>query len=138
MIKESFPQSRFILREHYVMASSRVLAEDLIQAVFDDDFELEDDEDSENEDTDDIYGYLGDPVLRRADLMAAALGEVQDDCERTELMAASLSREDEEQHGGSQEAYNGIESSIPSDTNTLDDGKETVACLIEMCLLHTW
>jgi len=83
------------------MASSRVLAENLIQAVFDNDFELENDEDSENEDDDDIYGYLGDTVLRQADLMAVALGEVQDYCERAELMAASLGRDDKEQHDGS-------------------------------------
>jgi len=50
------------------MTFSRVLAEDLIQAVFDNAFELEDDEDSENEDNGDtggdICGYLKDPVLR--------------------------------------------------------------------------
>jgi len=90
MIKGSFPQSSFILRVHYVMASSRIVAEDLIEAVFDDDFELDDDKDSGCDDDNNIYSYLGDPVLRRADLMVAALDEVDDDEERGELMAAAL------------------------------------------------
>ena len=72
------------------MASSRILAEKLIEAVFDDDFELDDDEDSKNDSGDDIYSYLGHPVLWRADLMAAALGELDDGSERCELMAATL------------------------------------------------
>ena len=54
MVKGSFPQSSFILRVHYLMASSRILAEDLIEAVFDDDFELDDDEDSGCDDDNNI------------------------------------------------------------------------------------
>ena len=72
MIKGSFPQNRFVLHESYVIASSRILEEDLIKAVFDG---LSDEDESDNEGEGNIYGFLGDPVLRRADLMAANLGE---------------------------------------------------------------
>ena len=74
------------------MASSRVLAEDLIEAVFDDDFELENEEDSENDSDDNIYSYFGDPVLRRADLMAATLRELDDGSERSELIQCKTSK----------------------------------------------
>ena len=80
--------------------NSRVLAEDLIQPVFDDDFELDDDEDSNDDGTDNIYGYIGDPILWRADLMMVALGEAEDDCKRTELLAASLGTVNEGEHSG--------------------------------------
>jgi len=39
------------------MASSRILAEDLIEALFDDDFELDDDKDNGCDDDNNIYSY---------------------------------------------------------------------------------
>ena len=74
--------------------------------MFDDDFKLDCKEDSENNGDDDIYSYLGDPVLRRTDLMAAALGELDDSSERSELMAASLGIIDGDEQSGSGEDNN--------------------------------
>ena len=80
------------------MTSLRILAEDLIEAVFDDDFQLDDDEDSGCDNDNNIYSYLGDPVLHQADLMVAALDEVDDDEEHGELMAAALDIDGEGEH----------------------------------------
>ena len=76
------------------MASSRVLAEDLIEAVFDDDFELDDDKDSDCDDDNNIYSHWQDPVVRQTDLMAVAANEVDND----ELMAAALDIDSEGEH----------------------------------------
>ena len=72
MIKGSLPQSRFILHEGDVMASTRILEEDLIQAVFDG---LSEEDESDNDEDNEIYAFLGAPTVRRADLMVANLVE---------------------------------------------------------------
>ena len=41
------------------MASSRFIAEDVVDVLFDDDFGLSDEDNSDEEDGDRIYGYLG-------------------------------------------------------------------------------
>ena len=60
------------------MPSIKISSEDLIKAVFGDEFELNVDEDSNN-DGDGIYRYCGGRILWRADLMVTTLGEVVDD-----------------------------------------------------------
>jgi len=59
MIKGSLPHSLYILRESDVMASTWILEEDLIQAVFDG---LSDEDES---------AFLGATMIPRADLIAA-------------------------------------------------------------------
>ena len=106
MIKGSLPQSQFILRESDVMASTQVLEEDLIQAIFDG---LSEEDESDNDEDNEIYAFLGAPTVRRADLMVANLvedegedqEEQEDQFDRADLMAGSLSiaggdQEDEE------------------------------------------
>ena len=92
--------------------------------MFDDDCELDDEEDSETDGEEEIYGYLGDPILRRADLMAAALGEVEDDIERGELMAASLgiNDNDEEREPGEDDNTEPSISGEGSSIGTRDNG----------------
>ena len=46
------------------MASSRFIAEDIVDALFDDGFGLSDEDNTEYEDNR-IYGYLGSPFFRR-------------------------------------------------------------------------
>ena len=48
MIKGPSRKVVLFLHEQYIMAYSRVLAEDLIEAVFDDDIELDNDKDSDS------------------------------------------------------------------------------------------
>ena len=96
MIKGSLPQSRFILREGDIMASTRILEEDLIQAVFDG---LSEEDESDNDEDNEIYAFLGAPTVRRADLMAANLAEdegedqeeQEDQFDHADLMAGCLS-----------------------------------------------
>ena len=47
--------------------ASRYTIEAALEAIFDDDFRLSDG-DSSDEDSDDIYGYVREPVLRGADV----------------------------------------------------------------------
>ena len=47
--------------------ASRYMIEAAIEAIFDDEFGLSDGE-SSDEDGKDIYGYVGEPVLRHADV----------------------------------------------------------------------
>ena len=54
-IKESYPQSSLILRINYVMASSRMLVDDVLGAVFDDESSSSGSDDDYG---DDIYSYL--------------------------------------------------------------------------------
>lgn len=61
----------FILRVCYIMAFSRQIA-DVVGAIFDDDFGLSDEEDSDIDDGNDVYGYLGHSVISRAEIMDAA------------------------------------------------------------------
>ena len=46
------------------MASSRYLAENVVDALFDDDFGLSDEDNSEDNEDDCIHGYLGSSFLR--------------------------------------------------------------------------
>ena len=69
-IKESYPQTSRILRINYVMASSRMVAGDVLGAVFADESSSSG---SDDEHGDDIYRYLGEPVLRCDDLEADSL-----------------------------------------------------------------
>ena len=46
------------------MASSRYLAEDVVGALFDDDFGLLDEDNSEDSEDEYIHGYLGSSFLR--------------------------------------------------------------------------
>ena len=78
------------------MASTRILEEDLIQAVFDG---LSEEDESDNDEDNEIYAFLGAPTVRRADLMAANLvedegedqEEQEDQFDRADLMAGCLS-----------------------------------------------
>jgi len=90
--------------------------------VFDDDFELDDDEDSGCDDDNNIYSYLGDPVLRRADLMVAALDEVDDDEEHGELMAAALDIDGEGEHRLGQEMNMAGSSLLDEDRGSTGQG----------------
>ena len=56
-------QSRRQLRINYIMASSRYLAENVVDAPFDDDFGLLDEDNSEDNEDDCIHGYLGSLFL---------------------------------------------------------------------------
>ena len=77
------------------MASTRILEEDLVQAVFDG---LSDEDESDNDESNEVYCFLGATVIPRADLMAANLGEDEgeDKAERedqfdcADLMASAL------------------------------------------------
>ena len=100
------------------MASTRILEEDLVQAVFDG---LSDEDESDNDESNEIYAFLGATMIPRADLMAANLGEDEgeDDAERedqfdhADLMASALGI------GGSDQEDEGL-SSTPLVTTTMD------------------
>ena len=51
------------------MAFSRVLAGDVVEAIFDDEFGLSDEDESDFEGGDDIHALLGETVLRREEVM---------------------------------------------------------------------
>jgi len=76
MINGSLPHSQYILRESDVMASTRILEEDLVQAEFDG---LSDEDESDNNESNEIYSFLGATMIPRADLMVANLGEDEGD-----------------------------------------------------------
>ena len=59
-------------RMKVMYTSTRVLEEDLIQAVFDG---LSDEDESDNDEDYEIYAFLGAPTVWRADLMVANLDE---------------------------------------------------------------
>ena len=81
------------------MAFSRVLADDVVEAIFDEDFGLSDRDESEFEGGDDIHALLGETVLRRED----AIGDYSDeentseeqDNDAIEMPEASAEIEDE-------------------------------------------
>ena len=52
------------------MATRRFTVDEALEAVFDDDFGLSDGESSEEEEGDDLYALLGDPIVRRSDIDA--------------------------------------------------------------------
>jgi len=100
------------------MASTRILEEDLVQAVFDG---LSDEDESDNDESNEIYAFLGATMIPRADLMAANLGEDEgedeaereDQFDRADLMASALGI------GGSDQEDEGL-SSTPLVTTTMD------------------
>ena len=69
--------------------------------MFDDVFELDINEDNENDGDNNITATWVTQFLRRADLMAVALIELDDDSERSEVMAASLGVIDGDEQSGS-------------------------------------
>lgn len=69
------PQSFVILREGDIMASSHILADDVVDALFDEDFGLSDEDDSEFEGGDDIHAFIGERVVPRADIMVRSVDE---------------------------------------------------------------
>ena len=66
-IKETFAQFESQLRVNDIMASSRYLAENVVDALFDDDFGLSDEDNSEDDEDDRIYGYLGSSFFTPAE-----------------------------------------------------------------------
>ena len=60
------------------MATRRLTVDEALDAVFDDDFGLSDGESSEEE-GDDLYALLGEPVVRRSDIDALTRDLVDDD-----------------------------------------------------------
>ena len=52
----------------YVMAFPRVLADDVVEAIFDEDFGLADGDESKFEGGNDIHALLGETVLRSEDV----------------------------------------------------------------------
>ena len=96
MIKGSLLHSRYILRESDLMASTQILEEDVVQAIFDG---LSDEDESDNDESNEIYTFLGATAILRADLMAANLGEDEgvdeaeweDQFDRADLMASAPS-----------------------------------------------
>ena len=60
------------------MAFTRVLADDVVEAIFDDDFGLSDEDESDFEGGpggDDIHAFLGETVLRREEVMGDYMDE---------------------------------------------------------------
>ena len=57
------------------MAFLRVLADDVVEAIFDEDFDLSDGHESEFEGGEDIHALLGETVLRREDVIGDYLDE---------------------------------------------------------------
>ena len=55
------------------MAFSRRFADSdrVVEAIFNDNFGLSDEEDSESNDENDIYGYLGHSIVSRAEIIEA-------------------------------------------------------------------
>ena len=63
------------LRITYVMVFSRVLANDVVEVIFDDDFGLSDGDESEFEGSDGIHALLEETVLRHEDVIGDYLDE---------------------------------------------------------------
>ena len=81
------------------MAFSRVLADDVVEAIFDEDFGLSDGDESEFEGGDDIHALLGETVLRREDVIGDYLDEEnsseEQDSDAIEMPDASAEIKDE-------------------------------------------
>ena len=58
------------------MAADRLSAESVLGTIFDDEYSLDE---SDSEDGEDVYGYLGEPVLRRSEIEAESLLLVERD-----------------------------------------------------------
>ena len=69
------------------MAFSRAIVDDVLEAIFDDDFGLsdEDESDFDNGDGDDIHALLGEPVLRHADVIPSHVNEENSSDARDDL-----------------------------------------------------
>ena len=83
----------------YVMAFSRVLADDVVEAIFDEDFGLSDGDESKFEGGDDIHALLGETVLRHKDVIGDYLDKEntseEQDNNAIEMPEASAEIEDE-------------------------------------------
>ena len=83
------------------MAFSRVLADDVVEAIFDEDFGLSDGDESEFEGGDDIHALLGETVLRHEDVIGDYLDEEnyceEQDSDAIEMPDASVEIEDEQE-----------------------------------------
>ena len=68
------------------MAFSRQFADSdrVVEAIFNDNFGLSDEEDSESNDENDIYGYLGHSIVGRAEIMEAVRDLVEEEAFKTE------------------------------------------------------
>ena len=81
------------------MAFSRVLVDDVVEAIFDEDFGLSDGDESEFEGGDDIHALLGETVLRRKDVFDDYLEEEniseEQDNDAIEMPEASAEIENE-------------------------------------------
>ena len=64
-IKASFTQTIVILRVNDIMAFSQISVEDVLENIFEDEQSLDD---SDSEDDEDIYGYLGAFVVPHGEL----------------------------------------------------------------------
>ena len=67
------------------MAASRVSASEVVNILFDDEFGLSEDDNSDESDEDCIYGYLGAAVLHRPDSRVDFPAEDEADMERSLL-----------------------------------------------------
>ena len=81
------------------MAFSRVLAGDVVEVIFDENFGLSDGDESEFEGGDDIHALLGETVLRHEDVIGYHLDEEstseEQDNNAIEMPEASAELEDE-------------------------------------------
>ena len=68
------------------MAFSRRFADSdrVLEAIFNDNFGLSDEEDSESNNENDIYGYLGHSIVSRAEIIEAARDMVEEEAFETE------------------------------------------------------
>ena len=85
-IKGSLAQNTFILCVCYIMAFSRRFANSdrVVEAIFNDDFGLSDEEDSESNDENDINSYLGHSIVSRAEIIEAVRDLVEEETFETE------------------------------------------------------
>ena len=79
-------QKTFILCVCYIMAFSRWIVDSdwVVEATFDDDLGLSDEEDSECNDENDIYGYLIHSIISRTKIIDAAWHLVEKEALETE------------------------------------------------------
>ena len=98
-IKRFFRMKFGHLRVTYVMAFSRVLADDVVEVICDEDFGLSDGDESEFEGGDDNHALLGETVLRREDFIGDYLDKEntseEQDNDAIEMPEASAEIEDE-------------------------------------------
>lgn len=101
------------------MAFSRISAEDVLENVFDDVFEDEQSlDDSDSEDGEDIYGYLGSVVVPR--------GELEGESRRLSRKLVDIDGDDDEASSQNEDEFDGDfggEFNEPSLMECDDDGR---------------